>query len=77
MAIWVEPYIRAGTPTGSDSGHRARQRGLWRGADTDELHPVRRPWPIGSLAVEVNHAGTGQKDEAITIAKAILAKLGG
>ena len=76
MAIWVEVYNALGDPpTGSEA-----ISGLGSGAYGEALAPTNYTLyvglgPVGELAVEVNHAGAGQKDEAIAIAKAVLAKL--
>ena len=76
MAIWVELYNTLGdVPTDGD-GLGLRQPRLRRALTPTNYTLYVALGPVGSLAVEVNHAGTGQKDEAITIAKAILAKLG-
>lgn len=78
MAIWVELYNPLGEiPNGSEAVSGLGD-GAWGEALTPTNYTLYAPLgPVGSLAVEVNHAGTGQKDEAITIAKAVLAKLAG
>lgn len=78
MAIWVELYNPLGAlPNGSEA-----VSGRGSGAYGEALAPTNYTLyvplgPVGSLAVEMNHSGSGQKEEAISIAKAVLAKLAG
>jgi hypothetical protein len=78
IAIWFDLYSPLGeAPAGSEA-----ISGLGSGAYGEKLATTNYTlWvglgPVGSLAVEVNHDGQGQKDEAISIAKAVLQELGG